>query len=162
MSTRRPAPTPRHHGAPATAQPHIQVAKVASRQPSAPHTRSPDGIPTDQRPRHNRSHRVACLIITLYYAVVQGMRVHPLPSACQRYAPKPHPATGTHEVAPHTRSPAATPTAQRLHTSRYSLGCSAPSRYIDMSGGSQHVNVLAAKVALADAPKLHIFRIVAF
>ncbi|MDD6852085.1 MAG: hypothetical protein PUD64_07675 [Bacteroidales bacterium] len=34
--------------------------------------------------------------------------------------------------------------------------------HIDISGGSQHVNVLAAKVALAGAPKLHIFRIVAF
>ena len=34
--------------------------------------------------------------------------------------------------------------------------------HIDISGGRQHVNVLAAKVALADAPKLHIFRILAF
>ena len=73
------------------------------------------------------------------------------------------PAPGTHEVAPrHNRSPAATPdSVAPTHISvLFVVFRHIP--HIDISGGSQHVNVLAAKVALVDAPKLHIFRIVAF
>ena len=45
--------------------------------PIAPPYQKPRWHPASPAHRHTRSHRVACLIITLYYAVVQGMRVHP-------------------------------------------------------------------------------------